>query len=252
MVVGAALRRCVSLGEIERFRARISRLQLELSSLRGELAQLITDLDTQTALPSAEVIDDLTFIKGIDPVTALALGALGITRFADIAALSAEDVAEISGKLGQPRRIAKESWIEQAAILATDKDTAYSRRKRADEIAAQVAASAAKDPAAEMPDPCLAGVPAKPANANTTLNTGITTGAVIDLAATRAQQPKRRASLVQNLAVAAAMLAIVAGSVSPPTDFGLAPTASLLKRDVCADAGLTGSASCAAVAWAAF
>jgi large subunit ribosomal protein L21 len=64
--------------------------------------------------------DDLTVIKGIGPVAAKDLNEQGITTFAQIAALSDEDVAKIDAAM--PFSTAQiEDWREQAKALAADK-----------------------------------------------------------------------------------------------------------------------------------
>jgi large subunit ribosomal protein L21 len=64
--------------------------------------------------------DDLTVIKGIGPVAAKDLNEQGITTFAQIAALSDEDVARIDAAM--PFSTAQiEDWREQAKALAADK-----------------------------------------------------------------------------------------------------------------------------------
>jgi large subunit ribosomal protein L21 len=64
--------------------------------------------------------DDLTVIKGIGPVAAKDLNEQGITTFAQIAALSDEDIARIDAAM--PFCTAQiEDWREQAKALAAEK-----------------------------------------------------------------------------------------------------------------------------------
>ncbi|WP_311031218.1 50S ribosomal protein L21 [Mesorhizobium koreense] len=64
--------------------------------------------------------DDLTVIKGIGPVAAKDLNEQGITTFAQIAALSDEDVTRIDAAM--PFSTAQiEDWREQAKALAAEK-----------------------------------------------------------------------------------------------------------------------------------
>jgi large subunit ribosomal protein L21 len=64
--------------------------------------------------------DDLTVIKGIGPVAAKDLNGEGITTFAQIAALSDEDIARIDAAM--PFSTAQiEDWREQAKALAAEK-----------------------------------------------------------------------------------------------------------------------------------
>ncbi|MCB2089235.1 MAG: helix-hairpin-helix domain-containing protein [Sphingomonadaceae bacterium] len=63
--------------------------------------------------------DDLTKINGIGPKLCELCNSLGVSRFDQIAAWSAGDVAEVDGHLGSFRgRIERDSWIEQAKLLA--------------------------------------------------------------------------------------------------------------------------------------
>jgi large subunit ribosomal protein L21 len=64
--------------------------------------------------------DDLKQIGGIGPVIENKLNALGITTFAQIAALGADDVARIDAELNFRGRIERENWVAQAARLAGD------------------------------------------------------------------------------------------------------------------------------------
>jgi large subunit ribosomal protein L21 len=64
--------------------------------------------------------DDLTVIKGIGPVAAKDLNEQGITTFAQIAALSDEEIARIDAAM--PFSTAQiEDWREQAKALAAEK-----------------------------------------------------------------------------------------------------------------------------------
>jgi large subunit ribosomal protein L21 len=64
--------------------------------------------------------DDLTVIKGVGPVAAKDLNEQGITTFAQIAALSDEDIGRIDAAM--PFSTAQiEDWREQATALAAEK-----------------------------------------------------------------------------------------------------------------------------------
>ena len=62
--------------------------------------------------------DRLHRIIGIDPDSEALLRANGVTRIADIAAWTAEDVAHFDALIGTPGRIATEDWVGQARLLA--------------------------------------------------------------------------------------------------------------------------------------
>lgn len=70
--------------------------------------------------------DDLTRIKGLGPKISAALRALGVTRYAEIAAWTDADVARIDAQLGAfAGRATRDNWIEQAKLLAGGDTAAY-------------------------------------------------------------------------------------------------------------------------------
>lgn len=62
--------------------------------------------------------DDLKVISGIGPKLEQVLNGMGFRRYADIAALKAEDVGRIEAELGFSGRVARDGWVEQAKALA--------------------------------------------------------------------------------------------------------------------------------------
>jgi len=74
--------------------------------------------------------DDLKLLKGVGPALEKKLHAAGVTSFAQIAAWSADDVAEMDAKLSFKGRIDRDGWIEQARILAAGGETEFSSRKK--------------------------------------------------------------------------------------------------------------------------
>ncbi|NDV01066.1 50S ribosomal protein L21 [Pseudoroseicyclus tamaricis] len=73
--------------------------------------------DTSKAA-KAEGNDDLTKLSGVGKVLAQKLQDAGVTSFAQIAAWTDADVAEIDEKLDFKGRIEREGWVEQAKDLA--------------------------------------------------------------------------------------------------------------------------------------
>lgn len=63
--------------------------------------------------------DDLTRLTGIGPKLAAAFAERGVTRFADIAAWTDEDIARFDRELKLMGRVAREAWIAQATRLAS-------------------------------------------------------------------------------------------------------------------------------------
>ena len=63
--------------------------------------------------------DDLSRIKGLGPKLQALLPTLGLSTYAQIAALSEADLVALDGQLGAfAGRPAKDSWVEQARFLA--------------------------------------------------------------------------------------------------------------------------------------
>ena len=73
--------------------------------------------------------DDLTRLKGVGPKLVAQLGELGVTSFAQIAAWSEADIDRIDAQLGRFQgRIRRDSWVEQAKLLAAGDEAAYAAR----------------------------------------------------------------------------------------------------------------------------
>ena len=62
--------------------------------------------------------DDLTEISGVGPVIVKKLNDLGITTFAQIAAWTKADIADMDEKLNFKGRIDRDEWLKQAKTLA--------------------------------------------------------------------------------------------------------------------------------------
>ena len=62
--------------------------------------------------------DDLKQISGVGPVLEKKLHALGITKFAQVAAFTADDIAKVDDALSFKGRIERDNWLDQAAELA--------------------------------------------------------------------------------------------------------------------------------------
>lgn len=76
--------------------------------------------------PDATIGDDLTRLKGVGARLADRLGALGITEFAQLAAMTPDDAAALDAQLGDFQgRIYRDRWIEQAAFLAVEDVAGY-------------------------------------------------------------------------------------------------------------------------------
>ncbi|MEZ5926354.1 MAG: hypothetical protein R3D57_18445 [Hyphomicrobiaceae bacterium] len=118
--------------------------------------------------------NDLTNIAGIDADMAQRLAALGVSRYAAIAAWTADEVAAVMKALALGDRTRIGSWIEQAAVLAAGRPTRFvdSRSIRpvvavlppVIEIPLDIESLAVESPAAttleHSPEPILVSVPA--------------------------------------------------------------------------------------------
>ncbi len=81
---------------------------------------------TPTPAAPAGANDDLTRIKGLGPKIAALLGEFGVTTFAQIAAMTPEEVERIDAKLGRfSGRITRDQWVEQAKLLAAGDETGF-------------------------------------------------------------------------------------------------------------------------------
>ena len=94
----------------------------EGNGLSDEMAAAVEDVAGEflgvEAHPGAP--DDLTVLKGLGPKAAAQLNSLGISRYAQIAALTEPQVAGLDARMGNFKgRITRDRWIEQARYLAT-------------------------------------------------------------------------------------------------------------------------------------
>ncbi|MHA6692368.1 NADH-quinone oxidoreductase subunit NuoE [Devosia sp. A449] len=71
--------------------------------------------------------DDLKLISGVGPVLEGRLNGLGITTWAQVAALSADDIARIEDSLSFAGRVTRDNWLGQAAALAKGGEAEYIR-----------------------------------------------------------------------------------------------------------------------------
>lgn len=87
-------------------------------------ASLAADTNAEPA-PAADG-DDLTRLKGVGPKLAARLNELGVTRFAQIAALDADAALALDAQLGNFQgRMTRDRWIEQARFLAAGDVSGY-------------------------------------------------------------------------------------------------------------------------------
>lgn len=93
--------------------------------LEASPASLAADVPG-VAAPADTDGDDLTRMKGVGPKLVERLNALGITRFAQIAALTPDEAEALDAQLGNFQgRMTRDRWIEQARFLAADDIAGY-------------------------------------------------------------------------------------------------------------------------------
>jgi len=78
----------------------------------------VVDAAPVAPAPVETAADDLTKLVGIGPKLAAALGDLGVTSFAQIAAWTADDLAKFDAALSLKGRAARDAWVAQARRLA--------------------------------------------------------------------------------------------------------------------------------------
>ncbi|WP_264392338.1 hypothetical protein [Porphyrobacter sp. ULC335] len=76
--------------------------------------------------PAPGAGDDLTRIKGLGPKIASLLGEFGINSFAQIAAMTPDEVERLDAKLGRfSGRITRDQWVEQSKLLAAGDENGF-------------------------------------------------------------------------------------------------------------------------------
>jgi predicted flap endonuclease-1-like 5' DNA nuclease len=80
------------------------------------------------AAPAGPVGDDFTRIRSIDAKIRKLLNDAGITKFTQLAALTASEASALADKIGLRGRVEQENWIPQAQVLAAGGETYYARR----------------------------------------------------------------------------------------------------------------------------
>lgn len=79
-----------------------------------EIAEAVTKPVVEAAEAAA---DDLTVLTGVGPKLAASLADLGVTRFSQIAAWSADDLAGFDKQLNLRGRADRDAWVAQAKRL---------------------------------------------------------------------------------------------------------------------------------------
>lgn len=94
---------------------RIRRLEARLSRIQAGEAEV------QALNNPSDLTDDLTMLRGVGPVYALALRRHGVVTLAQIAAWTLEDIRALAPKIGTTEaRIFREGWVIQARKFGTE------------------------------------------------------------------------------------------------------------------------------------
>lgn len=88
-----------------------------LDPVIGTEIELIADDDSDVLAAAAQTSDDLTRIAGIDATAAETLDGFGIGSFEALAQIDTDEAAAIGMVLGDPERVDREGWIDQASAL---------------------------------------------------------------------------------------------------------------------------------------
>ena len=96
----------------------------EPARLRLVTSQPVAERKAEAAAPKpakAQKADDLKAISGVGPKLEKVLNRSGIRTYAQLAALTEAEIADLDGKLGLSGRIGRDDWVAQAAALAAGK-----------------------------------------------------------------------------------------------------------------------------------
>lgn len=83
----------------------------------GPRAELPDPTIPPSVAPVPETMDDLTLLSGIGAKLAQRLAERGVTRFAQIATLTAEQIAVMDSEMKLMGRIERDAWVAQARAL---------------------------------------------------------------------------------------------------------------------------------------
>lgn len=215
--------------------AEASNLPAEAPNTPATLAHDTTATISVGAIP----VDDFMLIKGIDAATLDVLAGLGLTHFRDIAAFTPEDVCLVGEAVGDGKRVNRECWIEQAALLAAGTTTAFAR-ERLGASAVVIEEVAPETPLLTLVVNNDTAAPAKraPAPALTVIEGGVKT------APARSRHILRRAAMAAGIALVATVATTGYGPTSEltrellmrTTDAGGLATAANFYRQLAATA----------------
>ena len=102
--------------------AKPAPLRLVASQPARREAEAVAPAPATTVAPvtvaQSQTADDLKAISGIGPKLETVLNRSGISTYAQLAALTEAEIADLDAKLGLSGRIGRDDWVGQAAALA--------------------------------------------------------------------------------------------------------------------------------------
>jgi predicted flap endonuclease-1-like 5' DNA nuclease len=106
----------------------------DVGSLRSVRSEAFRADGTAGLAPGSPQADDLKRIRGIGVLIEKRLNALGVRTYEQIANWTSADIERVSRVLDFKGRIERESWVEQARILASGGQTEFARRVERGEV----------------------------------------------------------------------------------------------------------------------
>lgn len=112
----AAARSAAEVGDVASEVVEIAETVAEIPmAVAGETVVAVEEAAREVA-----PVDDLTRLVGIGPKLAMALAERGVTRFAQIAAWTEEDLAGIDKALDLKGRAVRDAWVAQAKRMCSE------------------------------------------------------------------------------------------------------------------------------------
>jgi len=113
----AAARTVADLGDASASAVEIVETTAETAT---SVAEDVVSVAEHAAIVAADIPDDLTRMVGIGPKLTLALAERGVTRFAQIAAWTEADLAEVDKALDLKGRAVRDAWVAQAKRFSAE------------------------------------------------------------------------------------------------------------------------------------
>jgi predicted flap endonuclease-1-like 5' DNA nuclease len=113
----AAARTVADLGDAAASAVEIVETTAETAT---SVAEDVVSVAEHAAIVAADIPDDLTRMVGIGPKLTTALAERGVTRFAQIAAWTEADLAEVDKALDLKGRAVRDAWVAQAKRFSAE------------------------------------------------------------------------------------------------------------------------------------